>query len=64
MALNKYVIDDVTLFEKIVLKLNGMVPRLDVLEKPSLGMICRAVRLMKKASESDDLDIQFSEEIW
>ena len=60
-----YKINDVTIFEKIVLRLNNITPRLDVLEKPSLGMILRAIVLMKKAEKLGELEkVELGEDVW
>lgn len=53
-------VDSPDVFEKLVLKLNGIVPRIDVVEMVSPLMISKAVYLIAKMN----MDIRFSKKVW
>jgi len=53
-------IDRPDTFEKIVLGMNGVRPRIDVLEEVSPVMISKAVKIILKMSKEE----RFSEDVW
>ncbi|MDY6957894.1 MAG: hypothetical protein SVK08_01920 [Halobacteriota archaeon] len=53
-------IDDVYAFEKLVLRMNGVTPKVDVLEPVSTGMISRFLYLINESGE----DVDISDDVW